>query len=383
MRVLVLGGGGRMGFEAVRDLAQSPEVRRVTVADARRERAKARIEARGERERHKIDLKGVDVTERAGLVAMMKETDLVVNCVGPFYRFGLGVVEAALEATVSYVDICDDYDATQAMLAQDERAKEAGVTILTGMGLSPGLTNVLARLGVDRLDRAYEVDTSWVVGVADPAGFGALFHGLHMISGKVPQYLDGQWVEVPALSGSTYVELPEPLGRCEVYYVGHSEPVTIPRFLKGLKRVTNRGGLYPPWANQHSRDRVALGLDRVEPVMVDGRPVVPRDFAIALDRAVIPARRAEGLDLGPPCSGLRVDIRGEKGGKKVRHSYYGVCPMARATGVSASIAALMVGRGDVKAKGVVAPEACLNAEAFVAEYARRGLELYALEERLL
>jgi short subunit dehydrogenase-like uncharacterized protein len=42
----------------------------------------------------------------------------VLNCVGPFYRFGPPVLTAAIKAGVSYLDVCDDWEPTLDMLEQ-------------------------------------------------------------------------------------------------------------------------------------------------------------------------------------------------------------------------------------------------------------------------
>jgi len=54
----------------------------------------------------------------------------------------VAVAKAAVEAKVNYIDICDDYEATEILFASeiDNAAKEAGITVLTGMGSDPEQT---------------------------------------------------------------------------------------------------------------------------------------------------------------------------------------------------------------------------------------------------
>ncbi|MFN3591658.1 MAG: hypothetical protein ACK4TG_05680, partial [Thermaurantiacus sp.] len=70
-------------------------------------------------------------------------------------------VRAAIEAGVPYVSLCDDYDAAQAVLELDLLAKEKGVTVITGLGWTPGLSNVLARRAADQLDEVDEIHVAW------------------------------------------------------------------------------------------------------------------------------------------------------------------------------------------------------------------------------
>ena len=81
----------------------------------------------------------------------MKESDVVLNAVGPFYRFGPKVLRTAIDAGIDYVDVCDDYDATIEMLNLTEDAVKNKVRALIGMGSSPGLSNVIARFAADYL----------------------------------------------------------------------------------------------------------------------------------------------------------------------------------------------------------------------------------------
>ncbi len=39
--------------------------------------------------------------------------DAVVSAIGPFYVFGEDSLKLAIDAGINFVDICDDYDATQ------------------------------------------------------------------------------------------------------------------------------------------------------------------------------------------------------------------------------------------------------------------------------
>ncbi|MFX5351239.1 saccharopine dehydrogenase NADP-binding domain-containing protein, partial [Acinetobacter baumannii] len=54
----------------------------------------------------------VDVTDDAALRNALESADLVVNTVGPYYRFGLPVLQAAIATGTHYIDICDDWEPT-------------------------------------------------------------------------------------------------------------------------------------------------------------------------------------------------------------------------------------------------------------------------------
>ena len=151
----------------------------------------------------------IDVNDHNGLVSAIKEADVVINCAGPFYKTAVAVARAAVEAKVNYIDICDDYEAAEILFASDidKAAKEAGITVLTGMGSDPGTNNVIVKWYANQLDRVDEIALFWVVSIAELAG-AAWDHSLHMTLGKIPQYLDGKLEYVEGGTGEETAHIP-------------------------------------------------------------------------------------------------------------------------------------------------------------------------------
>src|SRR5580658_5190243 len=58
----------------------------------------------------------VDVSDREGLRTAIKGADAVVNAVGPYHKTALGVIEAAIDCGVHYVDMNDDHEVAEAVL---------------------------------------------------------------------------------------------------------------------------------------------------------------------------------------------------------------------------------------------------------------------------
>ena len=48
---------------------------------------------------------------------MSGATRVVMNTVGPFFRFGVPILTAAIDAGTDYIDVCDDWEPTLEMLA--------------------------------------------------------------------------------------------------------------------------------------------------------------------------------------------------------------------------------------------------------------------------
>ena len=372
MRAIVLGGAGGMGQGVARDLIKQQQVTDVILADLYPdpERLAPKL-----RDSEKATLIKMDVNDHDAMVNRFKEIDVVINCAGPFYKTAVPVAKAAVEAKKNYIDICDDYEGTEILFNSDidKMAKEAGITVLTGMGSDPGTNNILVKWYADRLDQVDDIYLYWVVSIAELAG-AAWDHSLHMTLGKIPQYIDGELVYVEGWTEEVAEQFLEPLGTCHVRYVGHPQPLTLPRYLKGVKNVIIKGALIPLWVDELIKNQKETGLLGTEPIDIKGTKVTPYDLTLKLWETI-----PEGRDNGPQSSGLKVIVKGERDGKKVTYTADMVGRMAPGTGLPASIASLMMDAGDVTVKGVVAPEGCIDPAKFLGAFLKRGARIHQTE----
>ncbi|MCX8021410.1 MAG: saccharopine dehydrogenase NADP-binding domain-containing protein [Syntrophorhabdaceae bacterium] len=373
MRVLILGGAGGMGQGVARDLIKQESVKKVVLGDINTDPDRINEKLRSSQ---KVSLEGIDINDRASLMRLMKEVDVVINCAGPFYKTAIPVASVAVEAKVNYIDICDDYEATKTLFEShiDREAKDAGITVLTGMGSDPGTNNVLVKWYADKLDKVDEISLFWIVSIAEIQG-AAWDHSLHMVLGKVPQFIEGKIEYVEGGTGEEVAEFLEPLGVCKVRYVGHPQPLTIPRYIKGVKKVEIKGALIPSWVDELILLQKETGFLGTEPLNIRGNAISPYEVTLKLWER-IPEKR----DRGPQASGLKVIVKGERDGKGITYTADMVGRMAPGTGLPASIAALMMYEGLVKEKGVVAPEGCIEPERFIGEMIKRGARIHQSEK---
>lgn len=373
MQALIVGGTGGMGQGVARDLIKQDRLKKVILGDINVDPARVQEKLRSS---EKVELKRLDVNDPQGMVEAIQGVDVVINCAGPFYKTAVAVARAAVEAGVNYIDICDDYEATEILFSSeiDQAARAAGITVLTGMGSDPGTNNVIVKYFADQLDRVDDIALFWVVSIAELSG-AAWDHSLHMTLGRIPQYLDGRLVYVEGGTGEEMAEFLDPLGVCKVRYVGHPQPLTIPRYIKGVKNVVIKGALIPAWVDELIKEQRDTGFLSKEPIEVKGVKVAPYDLTLQLWNS-IPNNR----DRGPQSSGLKVIVKGEREGKEVTFTADIAGRMAPGTGLPASIAALMMNAGDVTVKGVVAPEGCIDPKKFLRALIQRGAKIHQTEK---
>ncbi|MFI5503013.1 saccharopine dehydrogenase family protein [Nocardia asteroides] len=398
MRVLALGGAGEMGRVAARVLRGDSRVSAVTIAD--RDESAARKVA-GELG---VDALGIDVTDGPALTRALRAADLVVNTVGPYFRFGPPILAAAIDARCDYIDICDDPQPTIEMLELDARAKAAGVTALLGMGASPGVANLLAVRAGAELDEVDSLVTGWnihsahpepvrstyvgpakgssvVAGpaakgssvVAGPATAGpsaagrtaagptaAVVHGMRQISGKIPVTRDGVRTERPALERFR-LDYPG-LGTGEGRSFGHPEAITLPLAFPGLRAATSVVVADRPTAAalralRWTIDRRLLTLDRAASLAARVERLLPADPAMLVAAGGLPPlfAIATGLRDGAPATAATAlcQVPG--------------LSMAENTGVPLAVGALLMA-ADPK-PGVHAPETLLHPDRFFTAFA--------------
>ena len=365
-RVTVLGAAGGIGSMAARTLYASEEFDEVVLADlddqAAAEQARAWPAARAS-----ATPLHLDVSDAAELHRALTGSDIVVNCTGPFYRFGPPVLDAAIEAGTPYVDVCDDLDPTRLMLARGAAAAAQGVCAVVGMGNSPGLANILVKYCADQLlDSVTSVDIMHIHGGEPSEGPAVLKHRIHAMQSDVPIWQDGDFVSVRMLepSGRAYVSEVDfrDVGTYPVYPYPHPETITLPVHLPGVQRVTNRGVVFPLPYFDLTRDLVLAGTCVTDPIQVGGVPVVPIDFAVAHLMAQRPRLLAES-GVGGPAGCLRIDVTGLKDGAE--HGFVfslssSGAGAAEGTGIPAALGAVLLARGEITTPGVHAPEGVVD-----------------------
>lgn len=364
MRVTVLGGAGTIGSMATRILALSGVFSEVVIGDVAFEKAKKLAS--------EIDVKGVsavkvDVTDSKNLQSVMRSSDVVLSCVGPFYKFAPIVLKASIEAGVNHVDICDDVDATEALLKMDEEAKKAGISALIGMGSSPGVANVLVKFCADMLlDEVDSVDIYHAHGGEETEGSAVVKHRIHSMIIPVPVFLDGKFKTVKVLeeSGKTLeedVEFPD-VGTYRVYAYPHPETITLPKYIKGVKRVTNLGLVLPPAYAELIKGIVRLGMTSDEPIEVNGQKIAPIDFAVAFALHQRPKLLKEA-GITEPMGCLKIVVKGKKS-KRASTYVFSMSSrgmgMREGTGVPAALGTMLMALKKIKLKGVFPPEAAVN-----------------------
>jgi lysine 6-dehydrogenase len=360
-------GAGRMGTVLAKDLIESCEENFVTLVNDG-EQALQRAKLFVASKRLFLLKKNMDLeAERNDAV---KGQDVVFSAL--LHKQSLAALETAVSHGVHFVDLVGESPLERLKL--DSEAKRKGVTAISGVGLSPGMTNVCVARAVRLLD---ETDNAriFVGGVplhpAPPLNhrivyaFGSF---LNFYEKNAQLLKNGKELELLPLSGVEPIAFPPDFPNMECFYTRglSSLLVTMKEKIRGelsKKTVRHRGHI------QEIKTLKECGLFSGQTVSVGGREIVPRNL---LEAALEPKLRlGEETDV----TLLRIIVTGRKSGKPQVHVFEMIdrfdsekkyTSMAKTTAFPASIVGQMIVSGKISRNGIVFPEQILADELFLA-----------------
>jgi saccharopine dehydrogenase-like NADP-dependent oxidoreductase len=367
MKVFVF-GCGEMGREAVQDLYRAGRFEEIVIGTRTVKKAR-QVAARLKGGKTKLSVIPLDLGRPENLEGVLRGFDVAVNCAGPNYKYEVSVAKAAISAGVNLVDINDDYETTFEMFELDGAARKAGVTIVLGLGASPGINNILVRAAANQLDEVEEIRTAWVMSASDPGGLALSYHLLYSLSGKALTYENGRLVEVRSfVDGKERIQFPDPVGALDVYHIGHPEPITMSRSFPAVKIADDKATFNPSLVNDWIVTLGKMAREADGPMLVKEQPVNPMDFAAAQFRA-----KCLSLKDVPKEGALRVMVGGRRAGRKKKVFFSSAGRIGQGTGIPASIGAQMLVAGKVRGPGVLAPEECIEPDEFISEVLSRNI----------
>ena len=368
-----------MGRIAVQDLAGDPRVEQVVIADLDMAQARRVVEVIGS---PKVSIQPVDLADHDRLVAVLRGADACLNAT--VYYTNLAVMEACIEAGTAYIDLGGLFHTTRRQLELGGRFAAAGLSAVLGMGSAPGVPNIQARYGADRLDT---VDTIRIYdGISPPPPDDLRFtYAVPTIVDELTQdpmvYRDGEFIACQPLSEFEDYWFTQPVGLLPMHISLHSEVATLPLTFghKGLRECFFKINYWGMARETVEKIRVLadFGFAGQDPVSVRGQEVIPRDMLIAMMSPYVPPIEEF---LAPPAhrpphwvKEIVTEVSGTRAGRQVTYRMGTLtCKGALPTGVAPARAAIWLAQGRIP-PGVHPPEAVLDPEPFFRELEQRGI----------
>lgn len=404
MKILVFGGSGKIGSAVAWDLAGDKDVEKIGIVGRHK---KTLQEVKKWVGTEKIVPHILDINDRKAAIALMKQYDVGILTL-PNRQTSYKTVRLAIEAGLDIVDTIEEFHRTPDAYETEglevpkgmnlsaygewlhNKAVENGVTFVDGMGFAPGLSNITLGDGIRKIDIA-ERAVARVGGI--PSKEAAQKHPLrYMITWAFEHVLREYMIKVNVVKNGKIVEVDAAtdLEKFRFNQSGKDEELEcaitpgMPSFLftrPQLKEFAEKTVRWPGhW--QGVKTLKECGMLDIKPISFKGTKIVPREFLLSMITPRLLPNKGE-TDV---CV-MYNTLEGKKGGKKVKIEYYmwdeadkknGMSSMMRVTGFPMAITARMIGRGEIKELGIVAPEDAITSELykkFIKELNKRHIEI--------
>ncbi len=350
-------GAGKIGVVLAKDLIESGPGHRVSLVDIDGSRLDAAARCIGS-DRLSTELKNMeDDKERESVI---RGKDVVLNAM--LHRHSLPALMTAVRCGTHFVDLVGE--APIARKEYDQEARRNGVIAISGVGVSPGITNICVGRAVFLLDETHSARIYCggnPVQPRPPLSYRIVYSIdslLNFYQRPAVIIRNGRTEEVPALS------------EVEAIGFGPDFPEMECFFTDGLSSLFNtmRGRIHRDLYEKTVRHRghaegfktlIDCGLFSREPISVAGMRVVPREVLESLLEERMKLRDESDVTL------LRIVVEGLKSGRAQRHTFEMIdyfdqakrfTSMAKTTGFPASIAAQMIATGRIVGRGSLFPE---------------------------
>ncbi len=360
MKAICIGGAGRICREAALDLVEHSDFEWITIADID-------PSAAGEVARWlddpRVDHCVIDVNDLDGAVSILQDYDVALD--GTTIALNGRAAACIARAGLHGLNLNGFGEEAE----QDRHFKDRNRVFVPGFGMTPGVTNMMARHAADAMESVETVRISH--GAFRPIAFSEAIAATTVyeydpdLPGRVV-YENGSFVQVPPFSRPREIELPAPYGTHTQYIIPHSETLTLAEYLqdKGVTLIEVRG-TWPPRNMQLIRALHDWGFMRNDPVHIAGAEIGIMD-AVAAYLLQCPEGRTTDL-YG---YALHVEVIGRRRGQKARHVMTHTHPASdgsepgweklraytRCVGIPMAIGADLIARGLVEGRGVVSPE---------------------------
>ncbi len=305
---------------------------------------------------NRIKTAQVDADNVPQLVALIRsfKPDLVINVALPYQD--LTIMDACLETETSYLDTANYEPKDEAKFeykwqwAYQDRFTNAGITGILGCGFDPGVTSIFtAYAAKHHFDEIHYLDIVDCNAGDHGKAFATNFNpeiNIREVTQKGKFWENGKWVETEPHEIHKPLNYPE-IGPKESYLIFHEELESLVKNFPTLKRARFWMTFGQEYLT-HLRVIQNIGMASIEPIMYEGREIVPIQFL----KAVLP----NPGDLGENYKGqtsIGCRIRGIKDGKEKTYYIYnnashevayaetGTQAVSYTTGVPAMIGAMM------------------------------------------
>jgi short subunit dehydrogenase-like uncharacterized protein len=185
-----------------------------------------------------IATRAVALDDAAGLRDLLADCAVVIDCAGPFVRYGEPVVRAAVETGTHYVDTTGEQSYMQGVRDRFDAAAHAiGVAVVPAMGFDYAPGDLLAHLTAQGAEPLRELVIAYAIRGVQPTR-GTARTALGMAAASAIVYEAGDWRRAPLRMPRGRFPFPDPVGPRPVMRYPSGEALTVPHHVRTRKVTT-------------------------------------------------------------------------------------------------------------------------------------------------
>lgn len=313
--------------------------------------------------------RAVALDDRDGLRHLLGDAHVVIDCAGPFVRYGEPVARAAVETGTHYLDTTGEQAYIRLLHERwDDAARAAGVAVVPAMGFDYVPGDLIAHLVAQGVEPLEELVLAYATADLQPTR-GTTRTALGMAGDGGVVYEDGAWRPAPLRAPRARFPFPPPVGPRPVTRYPSGEVLTVPRHVR-TRRVTSLITV-----------ATLAGSERLAPLV----PLLMPATTVALRSPLGPLveRIVDRLPEGPDEARRRAArftlvavARGEDG--RVRRAVVRGSDVYGLTAATAVEGAARLLAGEGRGTGVLSPATAFDPAAFLDALAPHGVS-YELE----
>ena len=354
-KVLIIGAGG-VGHVVAHKCAQADDIfSEIMLASRTKSKCDTIAKTIHKKSLQTAQVDADNVSELIQLIHSFNP-DMIINVALPYQD--LHIMDACLETCVHYLDTANYEPIDEAKFCYKwqweyhDRFNYKGIMALLGSGFDPGVTNVFtAWAQKHHFDTINELDIIDCNAGEHGQPFATNFNpeiNIREITQNGRYYDNQKWIEIDPMSISKTFVFPEGIGPKQIYLLYHEELESLIKHFPTIQKARFWMTFSDNYLN-HLKVLKNIGLTRIDPIVYEGKEIVPLKFL----KALLPDPSSLGpLTKGRTCIGC--SLKGKKNGQGKECYIYNIChheevykevgsqAIAYTTGVPAMIGAKMM-----------------------------------------
>ncbi len=376
MKIIVL-GSGMIGKAIVYDLYKYSNFEGIAIADKNKQSLQS---LKKTLKRKEIDFYILNVEKTNKIKEKLKRFDIAISAVPYFFNYKLAKI--AIETKTHFLDLGGNNDVVKRERSLFDNAQRNGIIVIPDCGLAPGLTSIITKEIVEKVDSVKYVKLR-VGGLPQnpkpPLNYQIVFSPYGLINEYVEDatvLYNGKILKKKSMTQLETIKFPKPFGELEAFLTSggcSTLPYTFKKKIDYLDYKTIR------YKGHCEKFKIFLdmGFAKEKKIRMGNQTFILRDVFASL---LINILKATDKDVVL----LRVSAEGNKKDEKINLEYdmidyydekNDITAMMRTTGYPVSILAQMIEQGLIKERGVFCCEEIVPCKPFFEELEKRDIKI--------